>query len=178
MENSLHITKPIAVARPRGAHRFEVFSPKLKRRLTFYRRCVLDQWVLIEADPTITTFCERPGFVLIDGRRHLADFWVRETDREALLLLSDSVVGEDAKPDVNLDATSFSIRSVQQAELAAARVWIDNWQRMLPSIVATRGLLPMSLLDAIEHDLQRPGAACHTAICRWRLRHTGLGRGG
>ena len=35
MENSLHIPKPIAVARPRNAHRFEVFSPKLKRRLTF-----------------------------------------------------------------------------------------------------------------------------------------------
>jgi hypothetical protein len=35
-------------------------------------------------------------------------------------------------------------------------VWIDNWQRMLPSIVATRGLLPTSLLDSIERFVIRP----------------------
>jgi hypothetical protein len=122
MENSLHISKPIAVARPRNAHRFEVFSPKLKRRLTFYRRCALDQWVLIEADPAISTFCERPGFVLIDRRRYLADFWVRNVDREELVVLSGSVAGEDARPEINLDSTAFSVCSVQRAELAAARV--------------------------------------------------------
>ncbi len=27
---------------------------------------------------------------------------------------------------------------------------IDNWRRMLPSIVATRGLVSVSLLDAVE----------------------------
>jgi hypothetical protein len=29
-------------------------------------------------------------------------------------------------------------------------VWIDNWQRMLPPLVATRGLVSPSLLTAIE----------------------------
>jgi len=37
MENFQHIAAPVALARPRGAHRFEVFSPKLARRLPFYR---------------------------------------------------------------------------------------------------------------------------------------------
>lgn len=63
MEDSLHIAEPVALVRPRGAHRFEAFSPKLKRRLTFYRRCAFDQWVLIESDPAIGHFCERPGFI-------------------------------------------------------------------------------------------------------------------
>ena len=47
MEHSLHSGAPTAMIRPRGAHRFEVFSPKLSRRLTIYRRVVLDAWVLI-----------------------------------------------------------------------------------------------------------------------------------
>lgn len=156
MENPSHIPNPIAVARSRGAHRFEVFSPKLARRLTFHERGALDQWVLIESDPSIRTFCERPGFVLIDGRRYLADFWVKGSDREELLLLSDSVASGELKTRADLEATWFSVRCVQQAELAAARVWIDNWRRMLPCIVATRGLLPTSLLDAIERFVDRP----------------------
>jgi hypothetical protein len=61
MENSLHIAEPVALARPRGAHRFEAFSLKLARRLTFYRRPLLEQWVRLEANPAVTTFCERPG---------------------------------------------------------------------------------------------------------------------
>lgn len=156
MEQPLHFPTPIAIARPRGAHRFEVFSPKLKRRLTFYQRCALDQWVLIEGDPLSRSFCERPGFVVIDGRRYLADFWVKGPEREELLLLSDSGASGEPKTGADLEATSFSIRCVQQPELAAARVWIDNWQRMLPCIIATRGLLPPSLLDAIERFVARP----------------------
>jgi hypothetical protein len=156
MENSLHITQPVAVARPRGTHRFEVFSPKLKRRLTFYRRLALEQWVLIEADPAISIFCERPGFVQSGGQRYLADFWVRYVDRQELVLLSDAVIDTDTKPDANLDVAVLSVRSVQPPELAAARVWIDNWRRMLPCIVAIRGLLSPSLLNAIERFVARP----------------------
>lgn len=56
MENSPHITEPIALARPRGAHRFEAFSPKLARRVMFYRR------PLLEANPKVLTFCgKRPA---------------------------------------------------------------------------------------------------------------------
>ncbi|GAB7549026.1 hypothetical protein [Cupriavidus sp. 8B] len=33
MEDSLRIAEPVAIVRPRGAHRLEAFSPKLKRRL-------------------------------------------------------------------------------------------------------------------------------------------------
>jgi hypothetical protein len=63
MEDFLHPAKPVALARPRGAHRLEAFSLKLNRRLTLYRRCTLDQWILIEVDAAIRAFCERPGYV-------------------------------------------------------------------------------------------------------------------
>ncbi|WP_313066135.1 hypothetical protein [Paraburkholderia sp. LEh10] len=81
MEHSLHIWQPVALARPRGAHRLEAFSLKLDRRLTFYRRAALEQWVLLEADPRTNHFCERPGFIQFGERRYLAEFWVRYLDR-------------------------------------------------------------------------------------------------
>ncbi|WP_242681799.1 hypothetical protein [Paraburkholderia hospita] len=97
MEDSLHIAEPIALARPRGAHRFEAFSPKLARRVMYYRRPLLEQWLLLEADPNVITFCERPGYVLTDGYRRLADFWVRYSDRHELVFLNTPMIEDNTK---------------------------------------------------------------------------------
>jgi hypothetical protein len=157
MENSLHIREPVALVRPSGAHRFEAFSPKLARRLTLYRRALLEQWFLLEADPAVTTFCERPGYVHVEGQQRLADFWVRYVDRQELVILDDSHVDEKMpKSHRALDGAALPIRSVSSADLAAARVWIDNWQRMLPCIVANRGLVSPSLPRAIARFLTHP----------------------
>ncbi|CAL8480952.1 hypothetical protein [Caballeronia sp. S22] len=156
MTNILHIPEPVAISRPRGAHRFEAFIPKLVRRVTFYRRALLEQWLLLEAKPKVISFCERPGYVLIDGNRRLADFWVRSADCEELVVL----IEESSNPDTktlgrDLDATSH-VRLVASAELAAARVWTDNWQRILPYLVANRGLAPPNLPQAITRFLNGP----------------------
>jgi hypothetical protein len=126
MENSLHIAEPVALVRPRGAHRFEGFSPKLARRLTFYRRGLLEQWLLLEADPMVIVFCERPGYVIVNGRERLADFWVRYVDRQELVILDDTFDENHAtKSHRHLDEAGLPIRKVLSADLAAARVWID-----------------------------------------------------
>ncbi|WP_080403989.1 hypothetical protein [Burkholderia ubonensis] len=157
MENSPHIAEPIALARPRGAHRFEAFSPKLARRVMFYRRPLLEQWLLLEANPKVLTFCECPGYVLINGCHRLADFWVRYVDRDNLVLLSDSTIERDTKASYrDLDGSTSQIRLVVPAELAAARVWIDNWQRILPYLVANRRLVPRTLPSAIARFVKHP----------------------
>ncbi len=146
MENFPHFTEPVALARPPGAHRLEALSPKLGPRLTFYRRALLDLWLLLEADPSVIAFCERPGYVHLGGNARLADFWLRYVDRHELVLLADASTDERAGPaKQELDGAAFSIRSMSSAALAAARVWIGNWQRMLRCIVANRGLVPWSL---------------------------------
>lgn len=157
MENSPLFTEPVPLARPAGAHRFEAFSPKLGRRLTFYRRALLDSWLLLEADPRVIAFCERPGYVQFGGKARLADFWVRYIDRQELVLLGDAGMDQRAGPaKQELDEAAFSIRSMSSADLAAARVWIGNWQQMLPCIVANRGLVPWSLSRAVERCLASP----------------------
>jgi hypothetical protein len=154
MEHSLHSTAPGDRNRPRGAHRFEVFSPKLSRRLTFYRRAMLDEWVLVETDPSVVTFCERPGTVLVGQRHRTVDFSVSYVDREELWIVADPPSDDNFPPAIDLSA--LPLRLVPRAELVAARVWIDNWHRMLPSIVATRGLIPASLLRGVERFAKRP----------------------
>lgn len=157
MENFPSFSEPIALARPPGAHRLEAFSPKLGRRLTFYRRALLDLWLLLEADPSVIAFCERPGYVQRGGSTRLADFWVRYIDRQELILLADGDMEEGVGPaEQELDGAVFSIRSVTSADLAASRIWIGNWQRMLPCIVANRGLIPWSLSRSVERLLEIP----------------------
>src|SRR5271168_4144636 len=111
MEDSLSSVAPVALPRPRGAHRFEAFSPKLDRRVMFYRRACLEQWVLIEADPTAIAFCERPGHVELRERKCLADFWVRYADRQELILVvnQDDVTGQP-KPNRDLIGASMPVR--------------------------------------------------------------------
>ncbi|PMS34976.1 hypothetical protein B0G57_1128 [Trinickia symbiotica] len=157
MEDSLRNAEPVALARPRGAHRLEAFSPKLARRVVFYQRTLLEQWLLLEANPTVISFCERPGYVLIDGHRHLVDFWVRYVDRAELVFVSDSKIESNAKTSSrDLDGNAFPIRRVAPAELAAACVWTDNWQRMLPYLVANRKLVPPTLPPAIARFVEQP----------------------
>jgi hypothetical protein len=156
--NSLPILQPLALARPRSAHRFEAFSLKLARRVTLYRHVALQQWVLLEASPTVVAFCERPGFVIIDGQKILADFWVRYASLEELVILSDSTpeFDERSKAGGTLDVQGLSIRRVESAELLASRVWIDNWRSMLPCLVANRRLLTRALSESIVRLLSQP----------------------
>ncbi|WP_241023769.1 hypothetical protein [Burkholderia sp. Ac-20365] len=149
--------EPVALVRPRGAHWIEAFSPKLNRRLTLYRRCAFDQWILIETDPTVRTFCERPGYVEADGQRQLVDFWIALSDRQELIVLPGAVIKDGTEYDFgSRDDEAASVRAVSYTDLAAARMWIDNWKRMLPSIVVTRDLMSAALLDAVQCFISGP----------------------
>ncbi|MEZ2354722.1 hypothetical protein [Caballeronia sp. RCC_10] len=155
MDNILHC-QPTALDRPRGAHRLEAFSLKAGRRLTLYRQSAPEQWVILEADPAVIAFCERPGFIQSEGKRYLADFWVRYFDRQELVILFDLAYERPAKPAALLEHAGLTVKVVQSSEIAASRAWIANWKRMLPCLIATRSLVPPSLSTAIERFLARP----------------------
>ncbi len=82
--------RPLAVKRSRWLHHFQVWSPKLKRRVSLYSRASISVWVLIEASPDILSFCERPGSILVDGARALADFRIQRDHRTDYFVLQDS----------------------------------------------------------------------------------------
>ncbi len=129
MDDSRHAMRPVATPRPRGAPRLDAFSLKLDRRLTLFQRGAPELWLLIETDPAVQSFCERPGYVQLNGQRYLADFWIRYADREEVVILSDSLADvrlHAARPKYELDGVP--VRSVTSTDLAAARAWIDNWR--------------------------------------------------
>jgi hypothetical protein len=157
MVDVLQSFEPLTLPRPRGAHRYDVFSLKLGRRLTLYGRSAFEGWLMLEADPATKAFCERPGFVIVDGQRCIADFWARSDDHECLVLLSEfRLTDKSRRGCVDFDPEAVSVRHIDAAERAAARVWTGNWQRMLPVLVATRGLVKPSLLSAIERFVASP----------------------
>jgi hypothetical protein len=159
MEDFSHPAKPVAITRPRGAHRLEAFSLKLNRRLTLCRRCTFDQWIMIEVDAAARSFCERPGYVQIQEKRFLADFWVSYSDRQELVLLPGAATAEAMPHDLTFEGDgAMDVRIVSPSELAASRTWIDNWKRMLPCLVVTRGLLERSLMDAVLNFVASPKA--------------------
>jgi hypothetical protein len=83
-------TTPVNEARPLGASRFECWSPKLRRRISLYSQRAFDQWILLEADPEVTVFCERPYWAVVNGERKLVDFWVRREEGDQGLMLVGS----------------------------------------------------------------------------------------
>lgn len=61
---------------------------------------------MIESDPAIGRFCERPGFIQFRGRRYLADYLVSYADRQELVLLPNPMIDEGAKQSAELSAAS------------------------------------------------------------------------
>lgn len=59
-----------------------------------------------------------------------------------------------ARPEYELDGAP--IRSVTSTDLAAARIWVDNWRHMLPRLIAARGWVSSLLLRAVETFVTMP----------------------
>ena len=75
MTESVSYTRAMLFFRPAGRRRIEVFSPKIARRLSLGGYDAYRTWLVIEANPRIITFCERPTYV--DGPcGPVIDFWV------------------------------------------------------------------------------------------------------
>jgi len=59
------------------------------------------------------------------------------------------------------DVNGVAVEVVPLAELAAARVWVSNWSRMLPVINATQSLLPKGLVKRVCDRIQEPTPLAH-----------------
>lgn len=74
MVDVLRSFEPLTLPCPRGAYRYDVFSPKVGRRLTLYKRSTFEAWLMLQADPAAKTYCERLRFMAVAGQRCVIDF--------------------------------------------------------------------------------------------------------
>ena len=86
-DSSARFSVPISAPRPRGARLLTAFSPTLERAVRAFDHQGLWQWVRLETDPHITSFCEHPVRLGKDDDARLIDFWVQRGDSEELLVL-------------------------------------------------------------------------------------------
>lgn len=75
----LRYERAVESKRRPGQRRIEVFSPKIKRRLTLFSWDSQDAWLLLEADPPVRAFCQRPAYVDGESKRGgcLISGWTR-----------------------------------------------------------------------------------------------------
>jgi len=102
---------------------------------------VFGQWIRLEADLSVQTFCVRPVDLDFAAGKRLAEFWVRRDDREMLLIVND----ESPASTITIGDAEFAVLTIPPAELVAARLWMENWERMLPAMTSCRQQIPPSL---------------------------------
>lgn len=152
MSDSSRFLSATPANRPRGTRVIEAFSPKLGRRLQCYGDHAFDQWICLEADPSVRTFCERPVFLNFGGDKRLADYWVQRHDREMLILIGEQI----SQTSVVVGETAIQVQAIPLIEFSAARMWIDNWERMLPALTSCRELISPALINSVLRFVSEP----------------------
>jgi hypothetical protein len=127
--------KPLETERPARSDRFDAFSPKLGRPLTLFSYSQFQQWLLLEALPSVKAFCERPALLESEDQKPvLIDFWIQGATAEFFLVIRD-----DGTPTLKqTGADSLRVRYIKHSRLDSWGMFAQNWQSMLPYIVAYR----------------------------------------
>ncbi len=139
---------PIDSARPKGAARFELWAPKLKRKITLFDPFHLRLSVLLESLPRVSHYCERPAYLRRNEDRQLVDFWVRAGRHELFWIASAQP--RDAQADRVSQTKSIGVRYVFTRNFASRDVWIENWMRILPYLASNARFVSKPLLADIE----------------------------
>lgn len=161
MTKSKPYARAMPFSRPAGRRRIEVFSPKIGRRLSLGGYDAYRTWLVIEANPLIVTFCERPTYV--DGPRspvidfwvqlrglHAGEFWIVEG------LPPPSSKLDTAQPECHSHLHDLSVRHINRADLIAWAIPIANWARIIPYLVSHRryrnALLEQQIMAFLNQD--------------------------
>jgi hypothetical protein len=132
--------------------RIEVFSPKIRRRLTLPSRDAHDAWLLLEANPNVKRFCERPAF-LEGAAGRLLDFWVDEGRHEKFWIMS---AGDADAKSLPKTVHGLAIRIISRADIVAMSMRIQNWAQIISYRVTFGGLVDRRLRSDILARLEKP----------------------
>ena len=141
------IPSPIQVKRLPWMRRIQFVSPKQARMITLFSYQSLDAWALIESSALITHFCEHPGYVRVDGRRVLADFYLQGPGRREFVLLDEGIRLEPEEPSKVPTYDNVAISRVAPDWFDPYRQWIDNWLQINPYLVANARYVAPAALD-------------------------------
>ena len=114
------------------------WAPKVGRTVAFTGRAQLHLWTMLEANPAVTRYCERPAWPEECEPRPSIDFWALRDGMPVCLSLQES-----APPDtVEEPRLPFGliVQTITARELDSHRVWIQNWLSLLPYLSTASSL--------------------------------------
>ena len=174
MTKSMPYTRTVPFPRTAGRRRIEVFSPKIGRRLSLGSYDASRTWLVIEANPDIVTFCERPTYV--EGRRGLViDFWVQLRGAPAGEFRTvegpprASSEDDSPSPEQPSHLHKLAVRYISRADLIAWAVPLANWAHITPYLVSHRryrdALLEQQIMAFLLQDESLDSVLAHFSKC-------------
>ncbi len=143
--------------RPYGTHRYDLFGPKIGRRLTLFGHFALDLWVRLESDPQVVTYCERPLQIPDVTPPRIVDFWVRTRNDERLCLVLRTAESTSAAHGRSLfpafqswsRASSLQLQMIHPQELDDPQVLRENRIMMLRYLAGSHALPVEELMSGV-----------------------------
>jgi hypothetical protein len=149
---TLEYAKSVEIKRRPWQRRIEVFSPKLRRRLTLFSRDAQDAWILLEADPHVHSFCERPAYMEgNDGR--VLDFWVNRGRYQHFWVVSPT---DMERSSIARMVNGIAVRVIHRADLIAMALRISNWSQIVPYRICSARFADCRLQRDILTRLEKP----------------------
>ena len=115
-----------------------VWAPKLKRPVLLTSQGQLRLWAMLEANPSVNRYCERPSWPAECGPRPALDFWVLR-EHQPVWLASEELASTLPIQDP-CQQQGIVVQSVTANDLDSHSVWIQNWLSLLPYLSATSSL--------------------------------------
>jgi hypothetical protein len=168
---TLEYAQAVEVKRRPWQRRIEVSSLKLRRRLTLFSRGAQDAWILLEADPRVHSFCERPAYIEGNAGRVL-DFWVDEGRHQHFWVVSPTDAERSSIAKTNCFLRYCLLTATDRLLMIVRRQVADLWRRAATGATATQSdwaLLYQELLAALGAIVADPPAGEGGAVrCLFR----------
>jgi hypothetical protein len=111
-----------------------------------------DAWILLEADPEVRSFCERPAYVVGEAGR-LIDFWVDRRRQAKFWILSGGESEADGLPST---LHGIAVRVLHRADMIAAEMRIKNRSQIVPYLISFRRHINRRLQEEIFARVEKP----------------------
>ncbi|WP_068505121.1 hypothetical protein [Paenibacillus kribbensis] len=132
-----------------GVNRWFAFSKKLNREVTFYGELEYDHWVLIEMDPEVTNYCEKPFEInhsyFDKSDKAMIDMWVRRKNSEEFVNIThtDKIDPHNGNFSISVIEKINAVKLWAQfnkhkhiiateKEIYSNRILLENKKRLLP----------------------------------------------
>lgn len=105
-----------------GSNRWHVFSKKIQREVRLKGDLEYDNWVLIETDPLILTFCEKPKEIIysLNGKpiKSVFDMWIKWKDGK------EEFVAVNYSYEIDINHKRHKISAIEKVN--SQKLWCDE----------------------------------------------------